>query len=123
MVRLLIVEDEYIVAKALQVSLTRYGYDVLEPVGDAQSAIETARRHQPDFVLMDVHLAGDADGLEAAAAIIAEMQIPIIVMSGFSDADMVARASDINALAYLVKPITPDKVRAAIEEASATDSR
>ena len=67
--RVLIVEDEIIVARDLQNQLTRLGYQVLGVASQADAAIQLARRHKPDLVLMDVRLQGEMDGIEAASKI------------------------------------------------------
>ncbi len=115
MTKLLIVEDKFLVAKLLQRNLELVGYQVCELASTGQEAIEQAEQEQPDFVLMDIRLAGDMDGIEAAREIHKRFQIPIIFMTGYLDKEIKVQARAIDPLAYLVKPITPDHVKPVID--------
>jgi CheY-like chemotaxis protein len=117
MVKLLLVEDEFLIAALLRRNLQFVGYEVCELVGTGEEAIERAEQEQPDFILMDIHLAGKMDGIEAAREIHQRFQIPIIFMTGYSDKERVAQTSDLAPLAYLVKPVTPDDIKPVIDAA------
>ena len=115
MIKLLIVEDKFLVAKLLQRNLEMVGFQVCELAGTGQEAIEQAEKEQPDFVLMDIRLAGDMDGIEAAREIHKRFQIPIIFMTGYSDEEIKVQAKAINPLAYLIKHVTPDHIKSIID--------
>ncbi len=121
MVKLLLVEDKFLTAKLLQRNLELVGYQVCELAGSGKEAIERAEKEQPDFILMDIHLAGEMDGIEAARVIHQRFQIPIIFMTGYSDEETIARARDLKPLAYLVKPVTPDNIIPVIDSALKRD--
>src|SRR5262249_43114985 len=76
--RILIVEDESVIATTLQRTLTQMAYDVIDWVPTGEAAIELAERDRPDLVLMDIHLAGTLNGIEAARRIWESLQIPIV---------------------------------------------
>ncbi len=117
MVKILLVEDEFLIAALLQRKLQLVGYEVCELIGTGEEAVEQAEKEQPDFILMDIHLAGEMDGIEAAQEIHQRFQIPIIFMTGYSDEKIVAQTRDLNPLAYLVKPVTPDHIKPVIDSA------
>ena len=108
MKKILIVEDEALLAMLLCRSFALLGFQVCQPAATAWDAIRLEREERPNVVLMDVRLAGELDGVEAASRIVAERDVPIIFMTGYSDAAVRARADALNPAAYLVKPITPD---------------
>lgn len=113
--RVLIVEDERLVALGIQRSLERLGYAPLGPCTTVAAAVETARRELPDVVLMDVRLEGHGDGVEAARAIRQEPGAPVIFLTAFSDDETLARAADVEPAGYLTKPFDERELRAAIE--------
>ena len=123
MVKLLIVEDEFFVATLLQRNLELVGYQVCELVGTGEEAIERAEKEQPDFIVMDIRLAGEMNGIEAAREIHKRFQIPIIFMTGYSDKETIAQARELNPLACLVKPITPDHIKSVIDSALVDGSK
>ena len=98
-VKLLIVEDQFLIAELLQMNLKLAGYQVCELVGTGEEAIQQAEKERPDFILMDIHLPGKIDGIEAAQEISQRFQIPIIFMTGYSDEKMMAKAKELNPLA------------------------
>jgi len=83
--QILIVEDEVIIAKDLQAILKRLGYHVPATVGTGELAIQTALKNQPDLILMDIQLRGAMDGVQAAAAITATQDVPIVYLTANSD--------------------------------------
>ncbi len=117
MVKLLLVEDKFLIAKLLQMNLELAGYQMCALADSGKEAIERAEKERPDFILMDIHLAGEMDGIEAAREIHRRFQIPIIFMTGYSDQETIARIRDLNPLAYLVKPVTPDHIQSVIDAA------
>jgi signal transduction histidine kinase len=113
--RVLVVEDERIVASDLAYALTELGYEVPATVATGQSAIEHARDLKPDVVLMDIRLPGAIDGIQAASAVREENDIPVIFLTAHSDDDTLRRAMQTEPVGYLVKPFFPPQLRCAIE--------
>ncbi len=115
--RILIVEDEGIVAMHLQRELRSLGYVVLEPVASGEAALEAALEVVPDLVLMDIQLAGALDGVETARLLQAAHGVPVIYLTAFADEDRLASVEASAAYAYLVKPVDLRALRVAIETA------
>lgn len=112
--RILIVEDEYLIALSFKKELERLGYEVLEPVATGQRAIEVAGQEHPDMILMDMGLAGSLNGLEAAREIISRYQLPIIIMTGHTDDMTLEQINQLNPVACLIKPILGRNIHSAI---------
>lgn len=113
--RVMVVEDESIVALEIEDRLRRLGYTVCAVIPSGEKAIEIARETQPDLILMDIYLAGKIDGIEAAEAIKRHKDIPIIFLTAYSDPSTVERAKQIGPFAYLVKPFDENQLRTSIE--------
>lgn len=113
--RLLIVEDEAIVARDLQGRLKRLGYEVCAIVASGAGAIEAAAGHRPDLVLMDIVLKGDMDGIEAAEVISRDYQIPVVFLTAYADQQTLQRAKLTVPLGYIVKPFTERELRVMLE--------
>ncbi len=103
--RILIVEDEPVVALDIRTMLLGMGFEVLPPVGTGRKAVEAAREHSPDLILMDIILPDGIDGIEAAAEIRSKDDIPVIYMTANADSSTVERARGTEPYAYLNKPI------------------
>lgn len=117
-VKLLMVEDEGIVALDLANRLRGMGYSVSGVVATGKKAIQTAEKILPDLVLMDVRLKGDMDGIEAANQIQARFEIPVIFLTAMADVDTVRRAEESAACyGYILKPFNEEELQAAIERA------
>ncbi len=116
-VKILVVEDEGVVAEDIQVSLGELGYDVIAMARSGEEAIAKARQNRPDLVLMDIHLHGDMDGIEAARHIHAELRIPIVYLTAFSDDEMLRRARVAEPFGYLIKPYRERELHSTIEMA------
>jgi diguanylate cyclase (GGDEF)-like protein/PAS domain S-box-containing protein len=114
---LLVVEDEAVVAMDLESQLHDMGYQVCGRVDNARDAIARARADRPDLILMDIVLKGDMDGIAAAAVIAAELRIPVLFLSAFSDDRTVERAAGTFPYGYLTKPFQHRELRAVIEVA------
>jgi DNA-binding NarL/FixJ family response regulator len=111
----LIEEDEGLIALEMMESLTRKGYRVPEPVPTGEEAVERCRSlPRPDIVLMDVHLAGSIDGIDAARKIKEESPIPVIILTACDDGMIGRRMKDLAPDGYLIKPSTPEGLIAAI---------
>ena len=114
--RVLIVEDESLVGMALRQMLDRMGHTVLGQAANAVEAAELYRRHNPDLVLMDIRLAG-SDGLEVARTLLEERPCPMVVVSAYSDKELIVRAAAVGVFGYLVKPANERELEAQIEVA------
>jgi chemotaxis response regulator CheB len=113
--RILIVEDESVVAANLHQSLREMGYEPIDWVPSGEAAIEVAAHEAPDLVLMDIHLAGALTGIEAARRIWQTQQIPIVYCTAHSDLETLREVQTTESYGYLVKPFQSSAVRAAIE--------
>jgi len=115
--RILIVEDESIVAKDIQHSLTGLGYTVAGVVAFGEEAVERVGTLKPDLILMDVMLKGAMDGIEAAERIRREHSVPVIYLTAYADDDTLRRAKVTEAFGYLLKPFEDRELRTTIEMA------
>jgi len=113
--RILIVEDEGVVALDIEQRLTRSGYGVAGIASSGQQAIELAASESPDLVLMDIDLQGEMDGIEAAARIRQESQLPIIFLTALADKRTVERAQSVGPDGYLHKPFTESDLQTTVE--------
>ena len=111
-----IAEDETLIRMDLAEMLTEEGYSVVGQAGDGAKAIELAEEHRPDLVILDVKMPV-LDGIAAAEAIAAKRIAPVVILTAFSQRDLVERARDAGAMAYLVKPFTQSDLVPAIEMA------
>lgn len=122
--RVLVVEDEFIVAYELEGLLESMGYHVCRVVGSGERALEAVWADRPDCVLMDVNLRGCADGIEVATAIRRELETPIVLLTGLPARDMDQPARELAITAVLTKPIDHSELRAVLgaitEEVRAT---
>ncbi len=114
--RVVIAEDEALIRMDLAEMLGEEGYDVVGQAGDGQRAIELARQLRPDLVILDVKMPV-LDGIAAAEVIAAERIAPVVILTAFSQRDLVVRARDAGAMAYLVKPFQRGDLVPAIEMA------
>ncbi|HEX2051235.1 MAG TPA: response regulator [Actinomycetota bacterium] len=119
--RVVIAEDEAIIRLDLKEMLEEEGLEVVGEAGDGDAAVRLAREHAPDLVIMDVKMPG-MDGLEAAARIVADDLAAVLVLSAFSQRDLVERAARAGAMGYLVKPFQKSDLVPAIEVAVARHS-
>ena len=116
--RVLIAEDEALIRLDLKEMLEEEGYVVVAEVGDGQAAVEQAQQLRPDLVILDVQMPV-LDGLAAAEQIASARIAPVIVLTAFSQRELVERARDAGAMAYLVKPFSKNDLVPAIEVARA----
>ncbi|MBD2410093.1 hybrid sensor histidine kinase/response regulator [Nostoc calcicola FACHB-389] len=116
-VRVLIVEDEYILAINLQESLESLGYIVSDIADSAEGAIARATKLRPNLILMDIRLRGGMDGIQAAEQIWHNLQIPVIYLTGHSDKSTVERATLTSPFGYILKPIREQELYVAIQTA------
>ncbi|MEZ5100336.1 MAG: response regulator [Thermoleophilia bacterium] len=116
--RILIAEDETIIRLDLRDILERAGYEVCAEARDGEEAVELARQEQPDLAILDVKMPR-LDGIDAARRIIEERPIPIVMLTAYSQEELVSRAIEVGVFGYLVKPFRESDLVPAIEAARA----
>jgi response regulator NasT len=114
----IVAEDEALIRLDIVSLLEDAGYQVIAAVADGQAAIDAVRSLNPDVILMDVAMP-ILDGVTAAAQITAESLCPVVMVTAYSQVELVERAADAGAMGYLVKPISPTALLPAIEVAVA----
>jgi DNA-binding response OmpR family regulator len=115
-IRILVVEDEVMVAMVLRRTLERRHYQVCDVATTGQTAIQSARSHQPDLVLLDVNLPGNLDGIEVARCIADQQETRFIFFSGHNAEEIKERIDFLSRFACLMKPVDNDDLIATIEE-------
>ncbi len=116
--KVLVAEDEALIRLDLVELLTAEGYEVIGEAGDGEQALAMARELEPDLVVMDVKMP-KMDGISAASAIAEERIAPVVMLTAFSQRELVERAREAGAMAYVVKPFDASDVVPAIEVAMA----
>jgi DNA-binding LytR/AlgR family response regulator len=114
---ILIVEDESIVAKDIQMSLRKLGYNVVAICSNGEDAIRAAKEHSPDLVLMDIMLKGEMSGIEAAEQIRSRFNMPIIYLTAYADESTLSKAKITEPYGYIIKPFKEIDLRTSIEMA------
>lgn len=115
--RILIVEDEAIIAMELEDRVSRAGHDVVGCAGTPARAIALADRHRPEIVLMDVHLGAGGDGVSLAVELRERFGVHVVFITAHTDAATRQRCAEAGAVGYLSKPLRPNELLAAIEQA------
>jgi PAS domain S-box-containing protein len=115
--RILVVEDEAVVAKDLQTRLRKLGYDVPATVQTGQEAIDAAEVHRPELILMDVRLKGTMDGIEASAHIMEKFRTPVIFLTAYADDGTLGRAKLTDPYGFILKPFNERELHTAIQVA------
>jgi two-component system, response regulator PdtaR len=113
--KILIVEDESIVALDLSMRLEKEGYAIAGIADNSDDAQHLFRNEQPDLVLMDINIKGSQDGIETAKQLKKIIDVPIIFLTAFSQNEYVNRAKEVNPAAYLVKPFNTDSLYTSIQ--------
>nr|WP_312710563.1 response regulator [Aciditerrimonas ferrireducens] len=113
---MVIAEDEAIIRLDLKEILQSEGYEVVGETGRGDEAVELVRRHQPDLVILDIKMPG-LDGIEAARRITSEQRLPVLILTAFSQRNLIEDARDAGVAAYLVKPFQRHELVPAIEVA------
>ena len=116
--RLIIADDESVIRADLREMLTTLGYLVVGEVGDGQSAVNLARELKPDVVIMDIKMP-NMDGIEAASILTQEKIAPVLLLTAYSQRDLVDRAKEAGVVGYLVKPFREQEIIPAIDIALA----
>lgn len=113
--RILIIEDEAVIAMDLSDLVTAAGHDVCATATTAKSAVEAAKRERPDLVLADIQLADGSSGIDAVKEILASFEVPVIFITAFPDRLLTGERPEPTFL--ITKPYSPDTVRAAVSQA------
>jgi len=109
-----VAEDESLIRMDIVETLTDNGFQVVGEAADGEAAVALAREHRPDLVVMDVKMPL-MDGISAAEILTKERIAPVVLLTAFSQQELVERASEAGAIAYVVKPFTPNDLIPAIE--------
>lgn len=112
-VRILVAEDESLIRLDIVETLNEAGYEVVAEAGDGESAVKLASEHEPDLAVLDVKMP-KLDGISVAEKL-QELSIPVVMLTSFSDTDLVKRASEAGAMAYVVKPFSSNDLLPAIQ--------
>lgn len=113
--RILLVEDERLIANDLREALEDFGYAVVDIAATGVEAIEMARRYDPDLIVMDIRLRDEMDGIEAAEQIHAEIDVAVVFLSDNADEHTLERAKRTGPFGYLIKPFREKELRSTIE--------
>ena len=116
--RVIVADDESVMRTDLREMLTHLGYLVVGEVGDGQSAVNLARELKPDVVIMDIKMP-NMDGIEAAKMLTEEKVAPVLLLTAYSQRDLVDRAKEAGVVGYLVKPFREQEIVPAIDIALA----
>ncbi|MCP4214313.1 MAG: response regulator [bacterium] len=103
--KLLIIEDEALIALDLQMSLRELGYDAYKIVSNGRDAIKSVENDKPDILLLDIHLAGEMDGIDTALKVRSFSDVPIIFITGYSTTGLSEEVKHIKPLAMFEKPL------------------
>ncbi|MCB1189088.1 MAG: diguanylate cyclase [Leptospiraceae bacterium] len=103
-IKILIVEDELLIATTLQRKLVKMGYSVVDIVSSGMKAIEVAIEKKPDLVLMDIVIKGDMNGIETASKLYDTTRIPVVFLTAYTDENTISKAEATGAYGYLIKP-------------------
>jgi response regulator NasT len=114
--RVVIAEDEAIIRLDLKETLEEEGYEVVGETGRGDEAVKLVREHEPDIAILDIKMPG-MDGLQAAREIAGERRAAVLILTAFSQRDLIEQARDAGALAYLVKPFERSELIPAVEVA------
>lgn len=115
MLKIMIVDDDYVISEELKKVLLALEYDVVGVVSSGEAAVETAPELKPDVVLMDIVMPGGMDGTEAAEIIMGLIDCAVVFVTGYGDDEIVERAKNVEPHGYLLKPFEPAEVKASIE--------
>lgn len=116
--RVIIADDEAVIRMGLKSLVSSLGHQVIDTAPNGSEALEKTRRLKPDLLLLDIKMPG-LDGLAVAEALAAEMPLPIVMLTAFSDKALIERAANASVMGYLVKPIHEGKLGPMIEIAMA----
>lgn len=112
--RVLLADDEHLVAAGIKSNLVDLGYVVIGPASDGEEAVELARTMRPDLALLDIRMPRKT-GIEAGEVIYKQFGIPVMMISAFSDPAYLRASNNFQTFGYLLKPVTQDELRVSIE--------
>jgi AmiR/NasT family two-component response regulator len=112
--RIIIADDESLIRLDLREMLTHLGYDVIGEAGDGRAAMDLARRLRPDLLIMDIKMP-DVDGISAAEELTRERIAPVVLVTAYSDQELVERAREAGVVGYVVKPFREAELMPVIE--------
>src|SRR5512136_1638843 len=104
--RILIAEDEMIVAEDLELTLADLGHEVVGKVSTGELAVQLAEETKPDLILMDIKLRGEIDGIQASEQIRSRLDIPVIYLTAYEETDTISRAKITEPYGFLTKPFS-----------------
>ncbi len=113
--RILVVEDQRLIAADIENTLNKLGYAVVGNVSSGEEALSKWDQVRPELVLMDVRLRGEMDGIQAAEIIRVRFNVPVVYMTAYADEETIVRAKKTRPFGYLVKPFNERELRATIE--------
>jgi CheY-like chemotaxis protein len=113
--RIMIVEDEGIIAEDIAARLNKAGHAVTSIAASSEEVFDNLRESPPDLILMDIHIEGSLDGIETAAKVREMSGIPIVYLSAYADRETMSRTGATGAFAFVTKPISSAKLLVAIE--------
>jgi AmiR/NasT family two-component response regulator len=119
--KVVVAEDESLIRMDIVETLREHGFDVVAEAGDGEEAIAMAIEHKPNLVVMDIKMP-NMDGITAAKKM-AELKIPVVLLTAFSQKELVEQAAEAGAMAYVVKPFTPTDLIPAVEIALSRHSQ
>ncbi len=111
--RILVAEDEHLLARKLCADLTELGYEVIGPVSNGKRAIELASEQRPDLALLDIRMP-EMDGLDAGRVLYDQMNIPLVIVTAYCEPAYVDESAKMGVFGYLLKPINSNDLRATI---------
>ncbi|GAB7015528.1 response regulator [Methanogenium cariaci] len=115
--KIMIVEDEAVIAMLLEKLLEVSGYAVAGPVANGEDAIRLAGSESPDLILMDIRIEGSMDGIDTTIKIHEQYDIPVVFLTAHSDSDTYERAMKTEPYGFLLKPLRRDELKSAIDTA------
>lgn len=113
--KILVVEDESIIAMDIEMSLRKLGYEVTATVPSGERAIKSVAENKPDLILMDIVLKGGMDGIEAAEQIRSRFNVPVVYLTAYADEKTLQRAKITGPFGYITKPFQDTDLRVAVE--------
>lgn len=119
--KILIVEDEFIIAMLIEKQITRLGYEVVAKVTSGDKALDAVKSNNVDLILMDIKIIGDMDGIETMHAIRKFLSVPVIYITGNSDPVTKQKAFETGPAGYIIKPIEMDTLRVALNQVFGTN--
>jgi two-component system, response regulator PdtaR len=114
-IKILVVEDENIVALDIENRLKSLGFTVLPLISSGEEAVEKAYEYKPDLILMDILLKGKINGIEAAKKIVGTLKIPIVYLTASTNREVLKRAMQIGRCSYITKPFKENELENSIK--------